>query len=490
MLEIDATEKAALSAIPTDRIGYHVDPEMSDSDWMRAIGELDCALEPGGICVLDVADLSRALHSEAFESLEQRWPERFARLSGGGFSFYGATAPHISLQKARQNVLYLAPWVSYGGSDKGTIDWFRCLDKERFRPFLITTQSSDNALLARIEPYAKEIWSLPDFMQGGAMPQFIMDFIASRNIHVLHIMNSRLAYDLLPTLRSYYPWLRVVIQFHVEEEDRSGYCRYVATRYDNLINAYSVTSKNLRRALLDYEISPNKLSVIYTGIDADEEFNPETVALPPDFLADAQLDQPGFHILYPSRLEEQKDPLLMVEVAAALKQAGSRAVIHVVGDGTLRPRVADAIAEKDVAERVLLHGASRQMPQWYKETAATLLTSRFEGLPYVIYEAMAMERPVIVSNVGANAELVDASTGFLIEDRRSVGAYVRAILALENDPALLAAMGAAARRHLSSAFSLEQMAREHEALYHHLAGAYCTQTALSMYRSLARKAPV
>jgi len=489
VLEINATEEAAALSVPTGMVEYHVDPRMSEQDWISAISEFDRVLEPDGVCVLDVSDLSRALHSDAFESLEGLWPARFARLSGEGFSLYETAAPHILLQKARQNVLYIAPWVSYGGSDKGTIDWFRCLDKERFRPFLITTQQSDNALLARIEPYAQEIWSLPDFIQGSAMPQFIMDFIASRNIQVLHIMNSRLAYDLLPTLRSYYPWLRIVIQFHVEEEDRSGYCRYVATRYDNLINAYSVTSKNLWRALLDYKISPNKLSVIYTGIDADGEFNPETVTLPPEFLVNMRLDQPGFHILYPSRLEEQKDPLLMVQVAASLKQAGSQAVIHVVGDGTLRSRVTDAIAEMDVEGCVLLHGASRQMPQWYKATAATLLTSRFEGLPYVIYEAMAMERPVIVSNVGANAELVDQATGFLIEDRTNVDAYVNAITALERDPALHAAMSTAARRKLSSAFSLEQMAHEHEALYHRLAGAYCTQAALSMYWLLARKAP-
>jgi len=489
VLEINPTERGPVSPDPVALIEYHLDPDLSDRDWFNTVREIDGAVEPGGKCVLDVSTLSSALHSDTFESLERIWPERFAQLSTEGFCYFGSETPYITLQKDRQNVLYLAPWVTYGGSDKGTIDWFRCLDKERFRPFLITTQPSDNALLTSIEPYAEEIWNLPDLMQGSAMPQFIMDFIASRGIHLLHIMNSRLAYDMLPTLHSCYPWLRVVVQLHVEEEDRSGYCRYVATRYDNLINAYSVTSKDLTGALGDYEISPDKMSVIYTGIDADQEFNPETVALPPEFLAHAKIDEPGFPILYPSRLEEQKDPLLMVRIAAALKEAGSAAVIHVVGDGSLRAQVENAIAEMGVQERVLLHGASRQMPRWYKGTAATLLTSRFEGLPYVIYEAMAMERSVIVSNVGANAELVDETTGFLIEDRAQISAYVRAITALENDPVLLATMGVAARRKLSSAFSLAQMAHAHEALYHRLAGAYCTQIALGMYRSLARKAP-
>src|SRR5690349_9698321 len=90
-------------------------------------------------------------------------------------------------------VLYLAPWVDYGGSDKGTIDWFRWLDRDRFAPSLITTQPSPNRRLAELEPYAEEVWSLPDLMPGAAFPHFIFDFIDSRGIEVVHIMNSRLA---------------------------------------------------------------------------------------------------------------------------------------------------------------------------------------------------------------------------------------------------------------------------------------------------------
>ena len=67
---------------------------------------------------------------------------------------------------ARLPVLYLAPWVGYGGSDKNTIDWFRWLDRGRFAPYLITTQPSANPLLHEIEPYAEEFWVLPEHVWG------------------------------------------------------------------------------------------------------------------------------------------------------------------------------------------------------------------------------------------------------------------------------------------------------------------------------------
>ncbi len=50
----------------------------------------------------------------------------------------------------------------------------------------------------------------------------------------------------------------------------------------------------------------------------------------------------------------------------------------------------------------------------YAECDAFLLPTRFEGMPTVVLEAMARSRPIIVSDVGATAELVDGTNGFLL----------------------------------------------------------------------------
>src|SRR5512133_3655891 len=97
-------------------------------------------------------------------------------------------------------ILYLAPWVDYGGTDKGTIDWFRWLDRDRYAPSLVTTQVNLNRRVAEVAPYAEEIWPLSDLMAGPEMPRFIFDFIHTREVELLHVMNSRLGYELLPDL--------------------------------------------------------------------------------------------------------------------------------------------------------------------------------------------------------------------------------------------------------------------------------------------------
>ena len=102
----------------------------------------------------------------------------------------------------RLPVLYLAPWVDIGGSDKGTIDWFRFLDRDRFRPSLITTQPSANRRLGEVAPYADEVWDLPQLMLGHEAARFIIGFVRTRGVKVVHIMNSRLGFELLPEIAS------------------------------------------------------------------------------------------------------------------------------------------------------------------------------------------------------------------------------------------------------------------------------------------------
>lgn len=65
--------------------------------------------------------------------------------------------------------------------------------------------------------------------------------------------------------------------------------------------------------------------------------------------------------------------------------------------------------------------------QLYGECDALLLPTRFEGMPTVVLEAMGRSRPVLVSDVGATAELVDANNGFLLRKGDPEDLYKRII---------------------------------------------------------------
>jgi glycosyltransferase involved in cell wall biosynthesis len=360
-------------------------------------------------------------------------------------------------------VLYLAPWVGYGGSDKNTIDWFRHLDRERFVPYLITTQASDNPLMDQVEPFAEEIWALPDLMPAEEMPAFIFDFICARRIEVLHIMNSRIAFDLLPDLQSLPQPPKVVVQLHVEEVDRSGYVRYVTTRFGNLVDRFSISNEHVAEAVHAYGVPREKIEVIYTGVDVEDEFSPDSHTPIEEF------DSERMHVLFAARLTDQKDPLLMLEVAARLRDRGVPAQFHVVGDGDMEAQVHARAAELKLGDTISFNPPNPGLQRWYMATDAMLMTSKFEGVPVVVFEAMSMALPIVAPGLPGIREMLDADDDGLIADQADADAYVEALAALAADKEAREAAGRALRERARFHFAVEDMAKHHGDIYAELA---------------------
>jgi glycosyltransferase involved in cell wall biosynthesis len=375
----------------------------------------------------------------------------------------GHAPPGQARSEARIPVLYLAPWIDFGGTDKNTIDWFRCIDRKRFAPSLITTQPSPNRRLNEIVEFAEEAWVLPDLMPAERMPGFILDFLHSRRVQALHLMNSRLGFDLLPDIGCLPHPPGVVVQLHVEEADRSGYVRYVTTRYGNLVDRFSVSNEHLADAVHEYGVPRDKTRVIYIGVDAEEEFSPDRVE------PIGGLREDRMHVLFPARLTAQKDPLLMVEAAKALKDMGVDFQIHVLGEGELEAEVRERVEALSLADEVLIHPPTPTPQRWYAACDAVLLTSVFEGIPAVVFEAMAMGLPVVAPTLPGNVELLGAAYEGLVEPRDSAEGYAAALarLAAEDNRDSSEGMRERARQR----FSLERMADDHGELYEELAEA-------------------
>jgi len=362
----------------------------------------------------------------------------------------------------RTPILYLAPWVDLGGSDKGTIDWFRHIDRARFAPSIITTQPSQNRWLDLVEPYAEEVWALPETLCGAEIPLFILGFIDSRAIRVVHIMNSRIGFDLLPDMTSLARPPVTVVQLHAEEPDRSGYARYSAARYAGLVDAFSVTSEQLGAAMLDFDVPRSSIHVIATGVDAKGEFDPADVEPFGGLGA-------GPHVLWPGRLTAQKDPLLTLDVLVELKRRALALTLHIVGEGDLAASVRRRAADLGVDDLIRWHPPSQEMPRWYGSCDLLLMTSVFEGVPYVIYEAMAMGVPVVAPALIGNVEFLGADSGNpLIHPRDDAHGYADAVQRLLEDPDLRERIGAASRARMLSDFGVETMGHRHGDLYDRL----------------------
>ncbi len=100
----------------------------------------------------------------------------------------------------------------------------------------------------------------------------------------------------------------------------------------------------------------------------------------------------------------------------------------------------------------------------YHHCHALVLPTRFEGMPTVVLEAMAHARPVIVSDVGATAELVDASNGHLLPPGDAAALYQAVIVIMESGSAERIAMGRASWERARARFTWETCCRQLVAL--------------------------
>jgi glycosyltransferase involved in cell wall biosynthesis len=169
-------------------------------------------------------------------------------------------------------------------------------------------------------------------------------------------------------------------------------------------------------------------------------------------------------------LKPQKAPLDFVATAARVLDRMPRATFVLAGDGELRGDVERAIARVPGGPaRIRLLGWRRDTEALLADLDVLLLTSRWEGLPRVIPEAMAAGRPVVATAVDGTPEAVDEGrTGYLAPAGDTVLMAERLVELLAS-PERRAAMGEAGRVRAEE-WDIDAMVRAQEALYEELLG--------------------
>jgi glycosyltransferase involved in cell wall biosynthesis len=160
-------------------------------------------------------------------------------------------------------------------------------------------------------------------------------------------------------------------------------------------------------------------------------------------------------VLSVGRLEGEKNPLLLAEVLARLRERGGPWRLIVCGDGGLRGELAERLRALGVADHAELLGTVDfdRLRELYREGHALLHVSLTEGVPQVIFEAFAAGLPVVATDVGGVAEA--AGDAALLVSPGDAAAAARALERVAKQSPLreqLVRAGLAeARRHTSRA---------------------------------------
>ena len=136
----------------------------------------------------------------------------------------------------------------------------------------------------------------------------------------------------------------------------------------------------------------------------------------------------------------------------------------IVGDGAERARLESLAREEGTADRVRFHGTVPEAARYLSAFDVFVLSSRSEGTPVTLLEALAAKVPVVVTKVGGVPDVVGDGEAVLVpkEDPPALAQGIRSVLM---DPQGAAARANAALARLHSRFEAERWIDAHDALY-------------------------
>jgi glycosyltransferase involved in cell wall biosynthesis len=176
----------------------------------------------------------------------------------------------------------------------------------------------------------------------------------------------------------------------------------------------------------------------------------------------------GFHdddvvIGFVGRFAIQKHPVMLVEAFASVVKSNPQALLLMIGDGPLMSEVRRTVDRYGIGLRVRLLGARAGRPLM-PGFDIFALPSRFEGLPYVVLEAMSAGLPLVITS-GANCSvLVEQGVNGLIVPTENVERFAMALTDLVSNIGRRNAMGQASKRRVSQ-FDLPRMVSETHKVY-------------------------
>lgn len=163
-------------------------------------------------------------------------------------------------------------------------------------------------------------------------------------------------------------------------------------------------------------------------------------------------------LLAVGRLSEQKAFDYLIQAFATLARQHSDWTLRIVGEGPDRAELEALVVRLGISGRVELPGRCAGIESEYRAADAFVLTSRFEGFPNALLEAMASGLPCVTTDCPSGpSEISEQGRSALLVPVGDIGALACALDKLMGDAALRHTLAALARQSVMDRFSLERV---------------------------------
>lgn len=236
------------------------------------------------------------------------------------------------------------------------------------------------------------------------------------------------------------PWRRMLYQVAEQVSER-------------WVNAFLTDSEYTRRQLIEgHRILASRVRRVYIGADP--------AALDPDKANGVRVRHelglgPGPLVGSLGRLVPQKGHEDFLDAMAMVSRRIPDVQGLVVGEGPLGRALRTRAESIGVASSTRFLGVRRDLADLLSALDVLVIASNLESIPILLFEAMALARPIVATTVGGIPEVVEDKQHALLVPPRDPVAIARAIEAVLEDPGASAAMGRRARDRVIQQFDVQ-----------------------------------
>lgn len=212
-------------------------------------------------------------------------------------------------------------------------------------------------------------------------------------------------------------------------------------------------------------IDRDRLVVIPNGIDVES-----LRGVVPADLAELGVAPDRRVVTFAGRLEPQKGLSWLLDTAVGWLPDLTDCDLLLVGQGRQRAALEKQAIRLGIADRVRFAGWRSNVVEILAASDLVVLTSRWEGMPNVVLQAMALGLPVLATDVEGARELLGPVAEDQIVAYGDTETFVNKLVALMNDRPAAEQFGRLNRQRAASDYSLDKMLRGYETLWESLAG--------------------
>ncbi len=311
----------------------------------------------------------------------------------------------------------------------------------------------NNAFLERIRPYCPVLEIRTSSRLDFHPFRTLQSFIRQNNIEIIHTHEYKSdIFGLLAAKREGIPIVTTAHGWFINNfRDRvyKGVDRFLLRFFDAVI----AVSQKMYGEMLKDGVARQKLWLIPNAVVL-ENYSPQRSH--PTLREELNLASDTFLIGNIGRLSPEKGQKDFIEAISHIASRYPKAYFILVGDGPDRTFLYEYTKKFRLTNRVFFTGHRTDMANVYKSLDLVVLSSKTEGLPNIVLEAMAAMKPVIATDVGGTSELVNHKKTGLLVPSHSIHALTQAMEYALSHPETMQEMSSMAFHYVCKGFDFKR----------------------------------